>query len=176
MAKKKRKRRGDLGGGFQILKPDSTTHGGYVTGSLNLNDVSAVVIDGDEATIDLGAIHGRSRAERGVKFLRDPEEAKEEMPNPKTVYIVWVAVGRNENGPYYAGLGDCTVQVDREARRGYKNLAHHVNQMDAAMKRRVQITVLDDGAKRALKKLLIENNKEMWENTPDETKAALETD
>lgn len=166
-------RKRDLGGGFTILRNDSTTHGGYVTGSLNLSNVSAVLIDGDEATIDLGAIHGKSRAERGIKFIKDPAQVESELPNPKRYYIVWVAVDRGPQGAYYAGLGDCTVDIDRETRRGYKNLAEHVNQMDAAMKRRIQLKWLDDRAKQALKKLLIENSEEMWNNTPEETKAAL---
>lgn len=169
MARKK-----DLGGGFTILRNDSTTHGGYVTGSLNLSNVSAVLIDGDEATIDLGAIHGKSRAERGIKFIKDPEQVESELPNPKRYYIVWVAVDRGPQGPYYAGLGDCTVDIDRETRRGYKNLAEHVNQMDAAMKRKIKLKSLDNRAKQALKKLLIQNSAEMWENTPEETKKALD--
>lgn len=169
MARKK-----DLGGGFTILRNDSTTHGGYATGSLNLSNVSAVLIDGDEATIDLGAIHGKSRAERGIKFIKDPAKVESELPNPKRYYIVWVAVGRGPQGAYYAGLGGCTVDIDREARRGFKNLADHVNLMDAAMKKKVDLTVLDDRAKRALKKLLISNSEELWNNTPEETKAALD--
>lgn len=168
-------RKKDLGGGFQILGADSTTHGGYVTGTLNLNNISAVLIDGDEATIDLGAIHGKSKAERGIKFIDDPSQMEAELPNPKTYYIVWVAVDRGPNGPFYAGLGDCTVQIDRKARRGFKNMAEHVNQMDAAMKRKVKIKFLDNRAKRALKQLLIDHSREMWDNTPEETKAALES-
>lgn len=167
-------RKKDLGGGFQILGQDSTTHGGYATGSLNLNNVSAVLIDGDEATIDLGALHGKSKAERGIKFIKDPNEIENELPNPKTYYIVWVAVDRGPQGAYYAGLGDCSLQIDRQTRRGYKNLAEHVNQMDAAMKRKVKLSILDDRAKQALKKLLISHSKEMWDNTPDETKAVLD--
>ena len=99
-------RKKDLGGGFQILGADSTTHGGYVT-KFEF-DISAVLIDGDEATIDLGAIHGKSKAERGIKFIDDPSQMEAELPNPKTYYIVWVAVEPGPNGPFYAGLGDCT--------------------------------------------------------------------
>lgn len=169
-------RKRDLGGGFQIIgKTDSTTHGGYVTGTLNLSNISAVLIDEDEATIDLGAIHGKSRAERGIKFIKDPDHIEQELPNPKTYYIVWVAADHGPQGPYYAGLGDCVVQIDRSTRRGFKNLAEHVNQLDAAMKRKVKIKFLDDRAKRALKKLLIEHSREMWDNTSEEAKAALES-
>lgn len=169
-------RKKDLGGGFQILGNDSTTHRGYVTGSLNLNDISAVLIDEDEATIDLGAIHGKSQAERKIKFIKDPTQIAQELPNPKRYYIVWVAVDRGPQGPYYAGLGDCTLDIDREARRGYKDLAEHVNQLDAAMKRKIQIKKLDNRAKQALKKLLISHSEEMWQNTPAETKAVLDVD
>ncbi|WP_054951149.1 YwhD family protein [Numidum massiliense] len=166
MARKK-----DLGGGFQIIsKTDSTTHGGYVTGTLNLNDISAVLIDDDEATIDLGAIHGKSKAERGIKFIKDPDLIESELPNAKTYYIVWVAVSRGENGPYYAGIADCTVAIDRATRRGFKNMAEHVNQMDAAIKRKTRLRHLDDRAKKALKTLLMTHDEQMWHNTPEETK------
>ena len=50
-------------------------------------------------------------------------------------------------------------------------MAEHVNQMDAAMKRKVKIKFLDNRAKRALKQLLIDHSREMWDNTPEETKA-----
>ena len=81
-----------------------------------------------------------------------------------------VAVDRRPNGPFYAGLGDCTVQIDRKARRGFKNMAEHMNQMDAAMKRKVKIKFLDNRAKRALKQLLIDHSQEMWNNTPKRQK------
>ncbi|PTX62452.1 YwhD-like protein [Melghirimyces profundicolus] len=158
--------------GFNIIRGDSTTHGGYYTGTLNLSDLSSVLIDGDEAKIDLGLIHAKSSVERRIKFVSDPEE----VPGGKEYWVVWVAVDRNENGPYYAGAAACPMRVDREARRGWKNLAFHVNRMDDALKRRYRLEELGEREKRALRKLLVENDSAMWENSPEELKKALATE
>jgi hypothetical protein len=95
------------------------------------------------------------------------------VPNGKPYWLVWVTVDRNEQGPYYAGATACYMEIDREARRGYKILAEHVNRMDYSMKRRIMLTELGEKEKAALKKLLIDNNAEMWENSSDELKQQL---
>ncbi|SMO68310.1 YwhD family protein [Melghirimyces algeriensis] len=158
--------------GFNIIREDSTTHGGYYTGTLNLRDLSAVLIDGDQAKIDLGLIHAKSAVERRIKFISNPED----VPNGKVYWIVWVTVDRNEKGPYYAGAAACSMVIDHEARRGWKNLPLHVNRMDDALKRRYRISDLDDEGKEALRRFLIENDQEMWENSPEELKKALQVD
>jgi hypothetical protein len=155
--------------GFNIISGDSTTHGGYYTGTLNLSNLSSVLIDGDEAKIDLGLIHAKSAVERGIKFTSNPDE----VPNGKPYWVVWVAVDRNESGPYYAGMAACPMTVDREARRGWKNLAEHVNRMDDALKRRYKLDSLPPEGKQALKKLLQENDLSIWENSPEELHAIL---
>jgi hypothetical protein len=155
---------------FQILGGKaSTTHGSYYTGTLNLSNLSSILIDGDEARIDLGLIHAKSSVERGIKFSADPEEA----PNGKTYWVVWVAVDRNENGPYYAGMAACPMRIDHETRKGWKNLPYHVNRMDDALKRRYKLQELPEEAKAALKKFLMTHNPEMWENSKDELKQQL---
>lgn len=147
----------------------TNTHGGFGAGMINLSNVSAVIIEGDEAYIDIGALHAKSKVEKGIKFLTE----KSEVPNGKKCWIVWVAGDRNEQGPYYAGMTACEMLVDREARRGWKILADHVNKMDAAMKRRIIVGELDAAEKAVLRKLLQENNPKMWDNSSDELKQAL---
>ncbi|SFS36507.1 YwhD family protein [Marininema halotolerans] len=158
--------------GFNIIREDSTTHGGYHTGTLNISNLSSILIDGDEARIDLGLIHAKSKVERGIKFSSDPQDVPEEG-NPIQYWVVWVAVDRKEEGPYYAGVTTCSMIVNREARRGWKNLAEHVNRMDDALKRRIKVAGLQENEKAALRQLLIENNAEWWENATDELKVAL---
>jgi hypothetical protein len=157
--------------GFNIIRNDSTTHGGYVTGTLNLSNLSSVLIDGDQAKIDLGLIHAKSAVERGIKWTTDLEQ----VPNGKKYWVVWVAVDRNEEGPYYAGVTACSMVIDREARIGWKNLAEHVNRMDDALKRRIKLDGLNDVEKKALRGLLISHNEEMWNHSSDELKQALAT-
>lgn len=148
---------------------NTQTHGGYGAGLINLSNVSAVIIDGDDAYFDLGALHAKSKVEKGIKFLTD----KNEVPNGRKCWIVWVAADRTENGPYYAGVTACEMLVDTEAKRGWKILADHVNRMDAAMKRRYMLTDLNDKEKALLKKCLQEKNPGMWDNSPEELKQAL---
>ena len=66
------------------------------------------------------------------------------------------------------------MEVDREARRGYKILAEHVNRMDKSLKGRVVIDQMDDHSKKLLKDFLIEFNPQYWENAEDELKAAFD--
>ncbi|WP_103104672.1 YwhD family protein [Brevibacillus reuszeri] len=156
-------------GGFTIMSGKTDVHGGFGQGVLDLNAVSSVIIDGDEAYIDMGALHAKSTVEKGIKWTMN----KEEVPNGKPYWLVWVTVDRNEAGPYYAGATACYMEVDREARRGYKILADHVNRMDYSMKRRIMLSDLGEKEKAALKKLLIENNAAMYENSSEELKQIL---
>ncbi|GAA4720467.1 YwhD family protein [Brevibacillus fulvus] len=155
--------------GFTIISGKTDVHGGFGQGTLDLGAVSSVIIDGDEAYIDMGALHAKSAVEKGIKWTTN----KEEVPNGKPYWLVWVTVDRNEQGAYYAGATACYMEIDREARRGYKILAEHVNRMDYSMKRRYMLDELDDKAKQALKKLLMEHNPAMWDNSPEPLKEAL---
>ncbi len=80
--------------GFNIVRGDSTTHGGYYTGTLNLSNLSSILIDGDEARIDPGLIHAKSRVERRIRFSNN----KEEVPNGKLYWVVWVTVIGRKKG------------------------------------------------------------------------------
>jgi len=145
-------------------------HKGFGAGSIDLNNVSPIIIDGDEAYIDIGAMHAKSKIEKGIKFLPNKEEVPE---GGRTCWIVWVAVDRNEDGQYYAGATACEMIVNPEARRGWKVLADHVNRLDYALKRRFMLDNLSAGEKAALKALLVSHNEEWWERSPEELKAAL---
>ncbi|MDQ0337356.1 hypothetical protein J2S00_000126 [Caldalkalibacillus uzonensis] len=158
---------------FTILNNDSTDgHGGFGVGTLSLNDVSPVIIDVDHETayVDMGALHARSEVEKRIKFLPN----KDEVPGGRPYWVVWVTVDRNEDGPYYAGVAACEMTVDKEARRGYKNLAEHVNNMDKAIKRKIVVSHMDDKSKKILKEFLQGHNKEMWERASEQLKQELE--
>jgi len=145
-------------------------HKGFGAGSINLSDVSSVIIDEGTAYIDIGAMHAKSKVEKGIKFSPN----KEDVPNGRKCWIVWVAVDRNEEGnTYYAGATACEMLVDTEARRGWKILADHVNKLDYALKRRYILDGMSDEEKTALRKLLIEHNADMWERSPEALKQGL---
>lgn len=145
-------------------------HKGFGAGTIDLSQVSPVVIDNGEAYIDVGAMHAKSKVEKGIKFSPD----KENVPNGRQVWIVWVAVDRDERGSFYGGATACEMLIDTEARRGWKVLAEHVNRMDRAIKRKFLLEDLGDEDKAALRRLLQSHNYEWWDRSPDELKDQLE--
>jgi hypothetical protein len=155
--------------GFTILKNDSTDgHGGYGVGTISLNNVTPVIIDPneEESFIDMGALHARSKVEKGVKWIPN----REEVPNGKQYWIVWVTVERLEQGPCYVGLGACELVIDYNIRRGYKSMPEHVNNMDKSMKRKVVVDHMDEKSKQLLEKFLQEYDLGMWERSSQELK------
>lgn len=145
-------------------------HRGFGAGMIDLSNVSSIIIDGAEAYIDIGAMHAKSRVERGIRFTPN----KDEVPNGRTLWVVWVAVDRSkEDGAHYAGVTACEMKIDAEARKGWKILADHVNKMDYAMKRRFILDGLNEQEARALKRVLVEHNPDMWERSPQELKDRL---
>ena len=144
-------------------------HKGFGAGALDLSNLSSVILDGDEAYIDLGAIHAKSKVEKGIKFSMN----KDDVPNGRQCWIVWVYVGRSEEGPFYFGVTACEMLVDTEARRGWKILADHVNKMDYALKGRIILDGLNETEKAGLKRVLVEHNAEWWERSPEALKSGL---
>ncbi len=147
----------------------NVNHKGFGAGSIDLSNVSSIIIDGDEAYLDMGALHAKSKIEKGIKFSAN----KDDVPDGRRCWIVWVAVDRTPEGPYYAGVTACEMLVDPEAKRGWKILADHVNKMDYAMKRRIVLEGLEENEKAALKKQLVEHNEEWWNRSEAALKEAL---
>ncbi|QGH36386.1 hypothetical protein GI584_21085 [Gracilibacillus salitolerans] len=157
---------------FTIMKDDSTDgHGGYGVGSVSLENISPVIIDPNEdrAFVDMGAMHARSEVERRVKFLPN----KEDVPNGKLYWIVWVTVERGEIGPYYHGVTGCEIRVDRSIKRAYKSMPEHVNHMDKSMKGHMIVDHMDEKSQKLLADFLREFDPVMWKNSSDELKQAL---
>ncbi len=157
---------------FTILKDDSTDgHGGYGVGSVSLENMSPVMVDPNEgeAYVDMGALHARSKMEKRIKFKPDRENA----PNGKLYWIVWVTVDHKQEGPYYLGVAGCEMVIDYEIRRGYKSLPEHVNNMDKSLKGKIIVDHMDDKSKKILQDFLQEHSKEMWDNSSDELKESL---
>ncbi|WP_277678678.1 YwhD family protein [Gracilibacillus dipsosauri] len=157
---------------FTIMKDDSTDgHGGYGVGSISLENISPVIIDPNEdrAFVDMGAMHARSEVERRVKFIPN----KEEVPNGKLYWIVWVTVERGEEGPYYHGIAGSEIRVDRSIKRAYKSMPEHVNHMDKSMKGHYIVEHMDEKSLKLLADFLRDYKPEMWERSPEELKQVL---
>ncbi|MEI2377508.1 YwhD family protein [Priestia megaterium] len=160
--------------GFNIIKDDSTDgHGGYGVGALSLENISPVFVcpSDEEVFVDIGAMHARSVVEKGIKFLPN----KDEVPNGKLYWLVWVTIDRKQEGPCYAGMTACEMTVDREIRRGYKSLPEHVNKMDKSLKRRIMVEEMDNKSKDLLREFLKSHNEEVWTLSNDDLKEALQT-
>lgn len=158
--------------GFNIIKNDPTEgHGGYGAGTLSLDNISPVIIDVDAgvAEVDVGAMHARSVVEKGIKFLSN----RDEVPNGKPYWLVWVTIDRKEEGPYYAGVTACEMTVDREIRRGYKSLPEHVNRMDKSLKRQIIVDHMDPKSKKILTDYLQNHKLKMWELSSQQLKDDL---
>jgi hypothetical protein len=158
--------------GFNILKNDSTSgHGGFGVGALSLENMSPVIVDVTEGTafVEMGAMHARSVVEKGIKFLPN----KEDVPNGKPYWLVWVTIERAPEGPYYAGVTACEMTVDREVRRGYKSLPEHVNKMDKSLKRHIMVDYMDGPSKKILADFLKEHDEGMWNRSADKLKQDL---
>jgi hypothetical protein len=164
-------------GEFNILSGDSTGgDGSYGVGTINLDNVTPVIVDPEEeeAYIDMGALHARSKVERRVRF----NSSKEGLEDARLYWIVWVTLDRGEHGPYYAGVGSCEIRVSREERRirpGYKSMPEHVNNMDKALKKKIVVDHMDDKSKQLLKNFLVDYNGEYWKQTSDELREILST-
>lgn len=158
---------------FNIIKSNPTDgHKGFGKGALSLDHVSPVFVDIEEgeAFIDIGAMHARSAVEKGIKFLPN----KDEVPNGKPYWLVWVTVDRGEGGAYYAGVTACEMTVDREARRGYKSLPEHVNRMDKSIKRHIIVDHMDAKSKGILQGFLQKHDEGMWERSAEQLKNDLQ--
>lgn len=158
--------------GFTILSGDSTGgHGGFGVGSLSLDNISPIIVDpqAGNAFVDMGALHARSAIEKRIKFLPN----KDDVPNGQLYWLVWVTIERTPQGSYYAGATACEMKVDEEIRRGYKNLAEHVNKMDKSLKRYIMVDHMDDPSKKILGDFLKDFDENMWKLSTDELKTGL---
>lgn len=158
--------------GFTILSGDSTGgHGGFGVGSLSLDNISPIIVDpqAGDAFVDMGALHARSAIEKRIKFLPN----KEDVPNGQLYWLVWVTIEWTPQGSYYAGATACEMTVDEEIRRGYKNLAEHVNKMDKSLKRYIMVDHMDEPSKKILGEFLKNFDESMWQRSKEELKTGL---
>lgn len=130
--------------------------------------VTAVLIDGDRAWFDEAATHGRTALEQEIAWTTSPEE----VPDGRQIDIVWLFI-RPHKGEYrYHGATASSMIIDEEAKKGYKYLADHANQLAKAVKGGVDLHPLSDASKEALLKAL-NTYPEVLQNSSDELKEAL---
>ncbi|MCA0985431.1 YwhD family protein [Halobacillus yeomjeoni] len=157
---------------FTIIKDDSTDgHGGYGVGSISLENMTPVIVDPneEEAYVDMGALHARSKVEKRIKFITD----REVVANGLLYWIVWVTVDYVDGKPAFYGVAGSEIVVDRSIKRGYKLMPEHVNHMDKSLKGHFVVDHMDEKSKHLLGEYLKEFKPDLWENTKQELKDSL---
>ncbi|MBL0386445.1 YwhD family protein [Tumebacillus sp. ITR2] len=133
--------------------------------------LSVVMIDGDEIYVDNGAIHGKSRLERGVDFRTYTKP--EDVPNGRRIQEVWIQLKTFESGRGYHGIVSAEIVVNRDLMVGYKSVGPLVMAMEGAIKGKVQLPHLDADQKTKLRTFMETFRADLWANTPDDVKAQL---
>jgi len=135
-------------------------------------NLSVVMITPDHITVDNGAIHGKSRYERGIDFRT--YTAADQVPNATRIAEVWVTLKRNEAGHMgYNGVCAAEIYVNAEQKVGFKSMALLVNMMDRAVKGKIDLTHLQGDERQRLAAYMQELRPDLWDNASEDVKQAL---
>jgi hypothetical protein len=133
--------------------------------------LTAVVVDGDHAFFDAGALHGRSQAQQGIQFSRDTAD----VPNGQRVVMIFLGVRDAEpETAHYEGMIACMLLIDRAAGRGWRDLTQEAMAMRRVLDGTVNLDGLTAGERVALQRALEEPlGGALWRNTDEARKAAV---
>lgn len=135
----------------------------------SMKGLSAVLVDGDEIFIDNGAIHAKSRIEKGITFVRTPDD----VPNGREVLGFWITLHRFDGKQGFYGAMPFTLLLDSEAQMGYKSLSNQVNGMDKAVKGQIDLKDVPDEIARKVGAFLRDKRPDLWENGSPEFREAF---
>lgn len=148
-----------------------TGRAGHGSSDDTLRGLSAVLVDGDQVFIDNGAIHAKSRIEKGIRFVPDPAQ----VPQPRRVWGFWVTLKRREGGVQgFHGIMPFELDIDAQAGVGYKNLGRQVNHMEKAVKGEADLTGVPVEVREKLRAFLQQVRPDLWDNAADAFKQALQ--
>ncbi|PWI58932.1 YwhD family protein [Sulfoacidibacillus thermotolerans] len=105
-----------------------------------MSTLSALIIDQGELYLDNGAIHGKAKIDQGIQY----EKSLQQVSNPRKVAIVWLSLYRRDGNQGFHGAAACESFIDQQSGKGYKNLIEQANQMEKAVKGRVDLTNLTE--------------------------------
>lgn len=133
--------------------------------------LTAVVLDGDQAFFDAGALHGRSQAQTGIQFSRN----KEDVPDGTRVMMVFLGVRDKEpDTARYEGMIACTLLIDRTAKIGWRDLTQEALAMRRVLDGTVSLDALTSGERASLITALEEPlGGALWRNTDDARKGKV---
>ncbi len=128
-----------------------------------LQNLSALIMEDGDLTLDNGAIHGKSRVEKNIRFVSD----RDEVPNPKRCVVIWLTLRRAVAGQGIHGLAASEFYIDSAAGVGFKSLADQVNKMDSAVKGKIDLSALSKEDHHLLKRFIRNLRPELWENATE---------
>ncbi|SFU38784.1 YwhD family protein [Alicyclobacillus macrosporangiidus] len=134
-----------------------------------LRGLSAVFVDGERVFIDNGAIHAKSNLERGLTFVKN----REEVPNPRDVWVFWITLRRGPDGQGYHGAMPFRLWVDEAAGVGFKSLAEQVNKMEKAVKGQVDLTGVPDEVVARVGGFLKQLRPDLWDHAGEAFRTAF---
>jgi hypothetical protein len=127
--------------------------------------VIAVVLEGDEATLDNGALHARSKPEVGVRFSQDPAA----QGKGERLRLVWVASAAGS----FVGAVAVDLWIDRATKTGFKRVNEHVNRMTAAVRGTFDLADLSATQKKSVAALLERVAADTWKGSSELQKALV---
>lgn len=135
-----------------------------------MRGLSAVLVDGEAVFIDNGAIHAKSRVEKGITFVKD----KTLVEHPRDVWCFWVTLKRREGGVQgYHAIQGFAMEIDAAKSNGFKNLSDSVNKMDHVVKGLSSLTDVPEAVKVKLHQFL-KSRTELWEHASDNFREVFE--
>ncbi len=133
--------------------------------------LTAVVIDGDNAFFDAGALHGRSQAQQGIQFSKNEAD----VPEGARVPMVFLGVRGTEPGEArYEGMIACLLLINRAAGLGWRDLTQEALAMRRVLDGTVNLDRLTADERATLQRALEEPlGGALWANTDDARKATV---
>jgi hypothetical protein len=122
------------------------------------------------ASIEPGALHGRSRVESAVRFTSQRDELGE---TAELHWLIWLAIELDGEQPVrYIGASASELWIDPERKIGWKVLAGQVNGMSSALRGEVNLKGVGAREKGMAARQLIALSGDAWDASP-ELKGAL---
>ncbi len=114
-------------------------------------------------SVQPGALHGRSDAEQGIRFVQQREEVATAAPHR----FIWIAVELDPAGQpvRYKGIAVSDVWIDQPRGVGYKVLAESVNRIAEAIRGGVNLEPLGPSDRALVARQLQELGEPMWQRS-----------
>ena len=122
------------------------------------------------ASLEPGALHGRSRVESGIRFVSQRDELGEKA---ELHWLIWLAIELDgERLVRFIGASVSEMWIDPEQKIGWKVLAAQVNGMSSALRGEVNLKGVGAREKAIAGRQLMALSGDAWDASP-ELKEAL---